>query len=404
MPIRLNLDVRSCLEAIEINGSIRKAANALGVDHTVILHRLREEYSDPEVRAEAVRQAKLRQRAQDLNRIERKGFREYARVENAVAEYASEISKLLKGFSFTEKLPPKTRTGKAGGVIHWSDQHLNERVSLPNNVYDWTIAGRRLKKHVDACKRHCKAHGITRVLVAMTGDLLNSDRRLDELLANAGNRAKASVLAVDLYQQALRDLAQDVHVTVAAISGNESRLPQNVGWSPEVASDNYDFTIFEMLRLMLDGKGMTFLFASDPSEMVVNFGGQHILMMHGHGAMGKDEQKSVQEIAGRYMAKGITIDMVIWGHIHNANIGDRYARSSSLVGSNDFAEKALNLTGRASQNFYILHSNGGFDGVKIDLQNTDGIKGYNITERLESYNTKSADKVHAAEVIMKVVI
>jgi len=263
---------------------------------------------------------------------------------------------------------------------------------------------KRLKKHVDACKRQCDAYGITRVLVAMTGDLLNSDRRLDELLSNAGNRSKASVLAVDLYQQALRDLAQDLNVTVAAISGNESRVPQNVGWSPEVASDNYDFTIFEMLRLMLEGRGINFVSPVDPGEMVVNFGGQHVLMMHGHGGMGRDEQKSVQEIMGRYIAKGISIDMVIWGHIHNCNIGDKYARSSSLVGSNDFAEKALNLTGRASQNFYILHDTGGFDGVKVDLQNTDGVTGYNINDRLEAYNTKSADKVHAAETIFKVVI
>jgi len=96
--------------------------------------------------------------------------------------------------------------------------------------------------------------------------------------------------------------------------------------------------------------------------------------------------------------------MVIWGHIHNANIGDKYARSSSLVGSNDFAEKALNYTGRASQNFYVLHDTGGFDGLKIDLQHTDGMKGYNIQKRMEAYNTKSADKVHAAETIFKVVI
>lgn len=404
MKKKYDISVRECLKEIEITGSIRKAATSLGVSHNLILDRLNEEYSNEEVRTEAVRQAKMKQSAQDRNRVQNKAFREYARIENAVAEYAKEITSILKSYKFKQTIPKQSKRGKAGGVIHWSDQHLNERVSLPNNKYDWNIAAKRLKKHVDMCKLHCKTYGINRVLVAMTGDLLNSDRRLDELQANAGNRSKASVLAVDLYQQALRDLAQDLHVTVAAISGNESRIPKDVGWSPEVASDNYDFVIFEHLKMLLNDSPIKFINATDPSEMVVNIAGQHILMLHGHGAMGKDPQKSVQEIMGRYMAKGVEINMVIWGHIHNANIGDMYARSSSLVGSNDFAEKALNLTGRASQNFYVLHDSGGFDGIKIDLQNTDGVKGYDISERMEAYNTKSADKIHAVETIFRVVI
>ena len=395
---------QDCLDAIEFHGSITKAADALGISRAAVRRRLAHLNTDKEIVAELVRVAKQKQAAQDKNRIQNKAFREHARVENAVSEYAKEISSLLKSYQFAEQIPKQTKRGKAGGVIHWSDQHLNERVSLPNNEYDWNVAARRLKKHVDGCNRQCEAYGIKRVLVAMTGDLLNSDRPRDELQANAGNRAKASVLAVDLYQQALRDLAQDLHVTVAAISGNESRIPNDVGWSPEVASDNYDFIIFEHLKLLLNDTPINFIDPTDPSEMVVNIAGQHILMMHGHGSMSRDSQKSVQEIMGRYIAKGVSIDMVIWGHIHNANIGDKYARSSSLVGSNDFAEKVLNYTGRASQNFYVLHDTGGFDGLKIDLQHTEGVKGYNIQKRMEAYNTKSADKVHAAETIFRVVI
>lgn len=83
---------------------------------------------------------------------------------------------------------------------------------------------------------------------------------------------------------------------------------------------------------------------------------------------------------------------------------DQYSRSLSLVGSNTYSENALNLSGRASQNFYVLHQSGGFDGIKIDLQNTENIEGYNIQARLEAYNTKSADKCHRQETVFKVVI
>ena len=42
-----------------------------------------------------VRLAKQKQSAQDLNRIERKAFREHARVENAVSKYVKELKKIL---------------------------------------------------------------------------------------------------------------------------------------------------------------------------------------------------------------------------------------------------------------------------------------------------------------------
>ena len=74
-----------------------------------------------------------------------------------------------------------------------------------------------------------------------------------------------------------------------------------------------------------------------------------------------------------------------------------------MVGANDYSEKALNLTGRASQNCYIFYNNGNRDGIKIDLQNVSN-KGYEIDESLEAYNAKSAQKTNKQETIFKVVV
>lgn len=404
-------NIKLTLSLLKELRSIKKVAERLGINASTIHRRLDAatqhgitETSDNEIIIKSVQLAKQKQGLMDVQRIERKTFREDARIENAVSEYVKSITSILSdGFKFSQPVITNNPIGEVSGVIHWSDQHLNERVELPHNKYDWDIAAKRLKKHVDRCKQLCKSYGITSVLVAMTGDLLNSDRRLDELLANAGNRAKASILAVDVYSQALMDLAQDLNVTVAVISGNESRITKDVGWEGEVASDNYDFAIFEMLRLHL-GNQIDFVFSQDPSEVVVNINGQNILLMHGHAGIGKNTQESVQSIKGRYLTHGVYIDFVIWGHIHEALIADQYARSSSLVGSNSYAEKALNLSGRASQNFYVMHKGGGFDGIKIDLQNTYGVVGYNIQERLVAYNTKSAAKCHKDVTVFRVVI
>ena len=73
-----------------------------------------------------------------------------------------------------------------------------------------------------------------------------------------------------------------------------------------------------------------------------------------------------------------------------------------MVGANDYSEKALNLSGRASQNCYIFYENGNRDGVKIDLQNYG--EGYDIDSSLESYNAKSSMKINRGTTIFKVVV
>ena len=73
-----------------------------------------------------------------------------------------------------------------------------------------------------------------------------------------------------------------------------------------------------------------------------------------------------------------------------------------MVGANDYSEKALNLSGRASQNCYIFYDNGNRDGIKIDLQNYDE-KGYDITKDLEAYNSKSHNKDMKGKEILRIV-
>ena len=126
-------------------------------------------------------------------------------------------------------------------------------------------------------------------------------------------------------------------------------------------------------------------------------------MMHGHGSLKGKLDSSVNQIAGRYSLKGIKIDYVIFGHVHSARVGDNFGRSSSMVGANDYSEKALNLNGRASQNCYIFYSNGNRDGIKVDLQNVS-LDGYNIKESLEAYNAKSAKKRKKKKPIFEVVV
>ena len=351
---------------------------------------------------ENVRLSKQKQSAQDLNRIERKSFREHARVENAVAEYTKKLFKIFDKNRLSTHTKKHTQDTKCGGLIQFSDVHMNELIDLEINQFDFQIASKRCKYFVSRATSFFKSQGVTNILMAMTGDLLNSDRRLDELLNMATNRAKATFLAVDIFQQVILDLNSNFNVSVAMVTGNESRVKKDWGWSKILASDNYDFTIFKTLEYLFKDTDINFI-NGDPTELVVEVAGQNVLMLHGNGSIKKGLDTSVTQVMGRYSARGIKLDYLVFGHIHSARVSDRFSRSSSMCGSNEYSEKGLGLSGRASQNCYIFYENGNRDGIKVDLQNyTDDM--YDIDDSLSAYNAKSHDKLNKGTTIFKVVV
>ena len=356
--------------------------------------------SDKEIVEENIKLAKQKQRAQDLNRIANKSFREYAREENALVEYNKELIKVLKENSLDVKLT-KHKTKKGSVVlVQIADTHFNELVDMESNQYDFKIASKRLQKFAYYVKEYAKLHKATSFLIGITGDLINSDRRLDEKLSMATNRAKSTFLGVHLLKHFILDLQDFADVKVCCVTGNESRVNQDLGWVDLCASDNYDFTIFEMLRLLLPQ--IEFLRGDNALEMVISINGNNVLVIHGH-QLGRMDSNQVGKVVSKYAHKGIIIDFIICGHLHETMIRDSIARSASLVGSNAYSEKALNLSGKAAQNIYIF-TNDGRQDVRIDLQETDGWDGYNIDQELFSYNTKSLSKTYKKDTIFKIII
>jgi len=346
-----------------------------------------------------IRLAKQKQRFQDLNRIERKSFREDSRQENALIEYNTEIIKLLKRESLNTKLSKKKHNTASVIVIQLADLHLNELVEIESNKYDFDIASKRLQKYAYKVKEYIKFHKANKVLIAITGDLINSDRRLDEKLSMATNRAKATFLGVHLLKYFILDINEIAEVQVCCVTGNESRVNFDLGWVDMVASDNYDFSIFEMLRLLLPD--INFL-RGDALELVVEINGKNMLVIHGH-QLGRMTSNDTGKVISKYSARGVIIDLIICGHLHETMIRDNICRSASLVGSNAYSENALNLAGTAAQNIYCFTDDGRHD-VRIDLQETKGWDGYNIKEELFAYNAKSAQKTHKKETIFKIII
>lgn len=366
--------------------------------------------ADREIITENVKLAKQKQKNQDTNRIERKSFREHARIENAVAEYAKELLEQNKKYGhFLKTLnlkPIKNSLKNSGvGVIQITDLHGNELIDLPHNKYDFIVLSKRLKLYINECINAFKNNKVEKVCILFTGDLLNSDRRLDEMLNQATNRSKASLLMQHLLTQAILEVRNAGYkITIVSVLGNESRVGKEMMFSNEGLSDNYDFNIIASIKQKFDFakiKGITWG-SIDKVEEVVEIDGKNWLVSHDLSKYTDNQGKS-QSTVGRYSLQGIKIDYMVAGHIHATRIADNSARSSSMAGSNSYNEIALNLSGKAQHNYFIV-KNGRIQPTVVDLQNVDDVEGYNIIKELEAYNTKSVGKLYKGKTVLRIII
>ena len=348
--------------------------------------------AEGEILIHSVNQQRTIQKLRDLQRIERKIRKSY-RQDNALEELGKEIVQIFKNRKpYNLKFHDYKNRNQYSGVFHLSDLHFNELINITSNKYDFSIASSRLKKMVLESIKIFKAYEIKDVLIAFTGDIMNSDRRLDELLNQATNRTKACSLSAIILEQMILELNHYFNITVACVSGNEGRVKEETGSTEIMLSDNYDFMINEMLKLMFR-KNREIKFVDGYSgELLVDFNNRNILLVHGH-QIKANHMTSIQAMRGKYSDMGEKIDFVLYGHLHSTLISDFYARSSSMCGANAYSDNDLQFSSKASQNIHII-GKADIHSIKIDLQDISDIEeGYEIDKDLEFYNAKSSSKL-----------
>jgi len=368
-----------------------------------------------EIQAEAEVQARRAQKFMDKNRVQNATFRAGARYYNAVEELTAELVQLLSSYKLGNPPKRKSRSGQGHervGIVQLSDLHLNEVVQAADtqdrNEFNYDVAAKRLEKYADEVIDLFKHKGISIIMVALTGDVLNSDRRLDELLCNAGNRSKALAVALDLLQQFIRQLSEHFSISVLSICGNESRKDIEIGSTSKAFTHNYDYDTHVMLESLFSasGSGVTFLPLTSAYEMVVDVMGHGVLFVHGHQYEGSAKlQDTVAKDVAKFARAGVIVDYTIFGHVHCTHISDSFARSGSLPGGNAYSGHKLLVSSRASQNAYVVDA-GGVTAVAIDLQDCDGYAGYEYRKELVAGSgmRKSVDKSRDNTTVFKLVI
>ena len=348
------------------------------------------------------------QKLQDKNRLSNKLLREQIRLSNANKEL---LETLLERLPRIQNFKPKSNSVNykiidRAAIIQLSDLHLNEVVvpddTIGLNEHNYDIASKRLWKYANNIRERL-GNRVDYILVALTGDILNSDRRPDEKLMNAGNRTEALLFAVQVLSSFLVDLGRDYQLGVVSVVGNESRIDPDIQWIDP--THNYDFLIHRMLAdSLIEWTGdIDFFEVKRSYETVVELCGANILLTHGHTKL--DWKSAVT----KYNARGTILNYMISGHFHSTKINDKYSRSASTVGCNFYSVYNLHLIGRAAQNMYEIEKEPGakypvVTPIVIDLQNVQGCGMYQYNKDVcKSGMRKSLKKKGTNNIIIKLV-
>ena len=343
-----------------------------------------------------LRQDKLR--ANDKLSFERNAFNKRLRELSALEELNQEV---INGLNKLKPIVPEYFTKPCTSytedvlVVSIGDWHLGEiSAEFKHTGFDMEIASKRLKKYADYIKSEIVNKGYRKVVIMCGGDICNNVTLLCKRLQQTSNRATTTIMAVILMEHFILDIYEACpNIVFAGVGNNESRYDEGYFEDEYLITNCADYVVYNMLELLFTDIPTIKFLGGRNCEKVVNINGQNILLSHGvvFGKNG-DLEKSVQQAISRYAVKNVDIRYVLLSHIHCTRNSNFFSRHGSLVGGNAYSNSTLNLQTRASQNILTVSKNGDINSLMVDLEDVDGITGYDISNEIKKFSLKSRDK------------
>ena len=342
-----------------------------------------------------LRQDKLR--ANDKLSFERNAFNKRLRELSALEELNQE---LINGLNKLKPIVPEYFTKPYTSytedvlVVSIGDWHLGEiSAEFKHTGFDMEIASKRLKKYADYIKGEIINKGYKKVVIMCGGDICNNVTLLCKRLQQTSNRATTTIMAVVLMEHFILDIYEACpNIVFAGVGNNESRYDEDYFEDEYLITNCADYVVYNMLELLFTDIPTIKFLGGRNCEKVVNINGSNILLTHGV-AFGKgDVEKAVQQAISRYSVKNVDIRYVLLSHIHCTRNSNFFSRHGSLVGGNAYSNSTLNLQTRASQNILTVSKNGDINSLMVDLEDVDGIIGYDISNEIKKFSLKSRDK------------
>ena len=342
-----------------------------------------------------LRQDKLR--ANDKLRFERNAFNKRLRELSALEELNQE---LINGLNKLKPIVPEYFTKPCTSytedvlVVSIGDWHLGEiSAEFKHTGFDMEIASKRLKKYADYIKGEIINKGYKKVVIMCGGDICNNVTLLCKRLQQTSNRATTTIMAVVLMEHFILDIYEACpNIVFAGVGNNESRYDEDYFEDEYLITNCADYVVYNMLELLFTDIPTIKFLGGRNCEKVVNINGSNILLTHGVTFGKGDVEKAVQQAISRYSVKNVDIRYVLLSHIHCTRNSNFFSRHGSLVGGNAYSNSTLNLQTRASQNILTVSKNGDINSLMVDLEDVDGITGYDISNEIKKFSLKSRDK------------
>lgn len=370
-------EIVETLRAVVEHGSIRKAAAALGMDHSIIGKRLRFAKergltADTPVLDKAAKlELALKKARQDIAALTK---------ENDTAE---RIRQEIYNLAAVDPAPPKWLASTKRSENHrgmpmtiWSDWHYGERVRPEEvggfNEFDAEIAAARIQvlvdKTVDLCLNHMGKADVEYpgVVVMLGGDMLSGDIHEELLATNDRTTQQCINDLTDLIASALERMA-DVfgRVFVPCVVGNHGRSSRKPRMKGRVYT-SHEWNIYcSLKRHFRKDARLSFLIPSE-TDAYFSVYGHRFLLTHGDslgvkggdgiiGAIGPIMRGSLK--VGRSESQiGRDVDTLVMGHWHQPLWLPGVIVNGALKGYDEYARLAMRAPySPPSQQLWFCH-------------------------------------------------
>lgn len=255
------------------------------------------------------------------------------------------------------------------GVMQITDAHFGSDFKLGSNIVNSKVIADRLDRFSSEACDFFRAYSCDSAVVALTGDIIGSDRRLEELRQMPKGRAELLDVAFESISDAILNVSERFPVRVVSASGNESRLDQEMGFGDSSYNNSMDGILHKMLRVW--GSNVKNVDVGDfGAEVLFDAAGQTVVAMHNCPTFRRTgAAKSMQQFLGRMaQERGIIVSYLMFGHDHGgACVTPFYGNGGTVVGPDPYGARGLNATCRPSQNVYVFGRDGSRSGMVVDL-------------------------------------
>ena len=291
-----------------------------------------------------------RQQTRDVWNAYRRTMRETARVEELkqlISEAAGKAPRLPD-----YKYDGPTREGGSEAILMISDLHIGDHIKNEYNIYDASIAAKRMACIVEKTVERCRRDNVEILDVVNLGDLIEGILHTSARLEQEMPVTEQIMIASDLLAQSLNGLLKAApKVIYRSCVDNHSRAMAD--YHQNIESENFSKIIDFYIKAKLDGKGIVFAndnFDDDIGRFSLQ-NGKKVIFVHGHRDHPGNIFSNMVGMTHEY------VDYCLMGHYHSPayreDNGCAIITNGSVCGTNKYA-MSKRYFGHASQNLLVF--------------------------------------------------